>query len=70
MKLIAVSDLHGSLPKIEDEADIMIIAGDISPLYIQGRKPAMISWLKNEFIDWINSLNVETVYLIAGNHEI
>ena len=69
MKLIAISDLHGSLPKIEDKADIMIIAGDISPLYIQGRKSDMTNWLKNEFIDWINSLNVETVYLIAGNHD-
>ena len=39
MKLIAISDLHGSLPKIEDKADIMIIAGDISPLNIQGNKP-------------------------------
>ena len=69
MKLIAISDLHGNLPVIEENADILIIAGDISPLYIQGRKPDMISWLKNEFIDWINSLNVETVYLIAGNHD-
>ena len=70
MRLIAISDLHGNLPEIKEQADIMIIAGDISPLYIQGRKSDMISWLKNEFIDWINSLNVETVYLIAGNHEI
>ena len=70
MRLIAISDLHGNLPEIKEQADIMIIAGDISPLYIQGRKSDMTNWLKNEFIDWINSLNVETVYLIAGNHEI
>ena len=70
MRLIAISDLHGNLPEIKEQADIMIIAGDISPLYIQGRKSNMTNWLKNEFIDWINSLNVETVYLIAGNHEI
>ena len=70
MKLIAISDLHGNLPVIEENADIMIIAGDISPLIIQRNKPKMIEWLKTDFIDWINSLNVEKVYLIAGNHEI
>ena len=69
MKLIAISDLHGNLPVIEENADILIIAGDISPLNIQGNKPKMIKWLKTKFIDWINSLNVEKVYLIAGNHD-
>lgn len=69
MKLIAISDLHGNLPEIKENADIMIIAGDISPLNIQGNKPKMIKWLKTTFIDWINSLNVEKVHLIAGNHD-
>ena len=69
MKLIAISDLHGNLPVIEENANILIIAGDISPLNIQGNKPKMIKWLKTKFIDWINSLNVEKVYLIAGNHD-
>ena len=69
MKLIAISDLHGNLPEIKEKADIMIIAGDISPLNIQGNKPKMIKWLKTTFIDWINSLNVEKVHLIAGNHD-
>ena len=69
MKLIAISDLHGNLPEIKENADIMIIAGDISPLNIQGNKSKMIKWLKTTFIDWINSLNVEKVHLIAGNHD-
>ena len=69
MKLIAISDLHGNLPVIEENANILIIAGDISPLNIQGNKPKMIKWLKTNFIDWVNSLNVEKVYLIAGNHD-
>ena len=55
MKLIAISDLHGNLPVIEENSNILIIAGDISPLNIQGNKPKMIKWLKTRFIDWINS---------------
>lgn len=47
----------------------MIIAGDISPLNIQGNRKEMYNWLKNEFMNWISHLNVETVYLIAGNHD-
>ena len=70
MKLIAISDLHGYLPTIEEQADIMLIAGDISPLNIQGTRVLMREWIEDEFIPWINELKVEKVFLVAGNHEI
>ena len=70
MKLIAISDLHGYLPTIEEQADIMLIAGDISPLDIQGTRVLMREWIEDEFIPWINELKVEKVFLVAGNHEI
>lgn len=69
MKIVAISDLHGELPIIEKEADIMIIAGDISPMLIQFHHPEMIRWLKGEFTEWIKGLPVEKVYLVAGNHD-
>lgn len=69
MKIIAISDLHGDLPVIDVKADIAVIAGDISPLHIQFNKPVMREWLKNDFMQWINCLNVEKVYLVAGNHD-
>lgn len=70
MKVIALSDLHGDLPILEESADIAIIAGDISPLDIQFNSVKMLEWLRTSFISWINSLNVEKVYLVAGNHDI
>lgn len=69
MKIIAISDLHGQLPEIKESADIMLIAGDISPLDIQRDEVFMEYWLKDTFLSWINTLAVEKVYLIAGNHD-
>lgn len=69
MKVIAISDLHGTLPVIEEEADILIIAGDIVPLDIQFNKPACQDWLFGEFVDWANALPVERVFVVAGNHD-
>ena len=69
MKIIAISDLHGYLPTIEEQADIMLIAGDISPLDIQGIRVLMEEWMIEEFIPWINSLKVENVFLVGGNHD-
>ena len=69
MKIIAISDLHGYLPEITIRADIMLIAGDISPLEIQFNKPKMKTWLETEFAYWIKSLPVDKVYLVAGNHD-
>ncbi len=69
LNLVAISDLHGYLPTDIKPSDIMLIAGDISPLDMQFNKPKMKKWVENEFAEWVNSLPVEKVYLIAGNHD-
>ena len=69
LKVIAISDQHGYLPEITEPADIMLIAGDISPLEIQFDKPKMKVWLETEFAYWIKSLPVDKVYMVAGNHD-
>lgn len=69
LKIVAVSDLHGYLPEITEPADIMLIAGDISPLYIQFNKPAMKKWTESKFANWVKSLPVDKVYIVAGNHD-
>lgn len=69
MKIIAISDLHGDLPVIDVKANIAVVAGDISPLHIQFNKLAMKEWLKNDFMQWVKHLDVEKVYLVAGNHD-
>ena len=68
MKVCAISDLHGYLPEIKP-CDILLIAGDISPVDIQFNKPKMKEWLEDTFAKWIRSLPVEKVFLIAGNHD-
>ena len=69
LRVAAISDIHGYLPTIEEPADILLIAGDISPLEIQFDKPKMKIWLETEFAYWIKGLPVERVFLIAGNHD-
>lgn len=69
LKAIAISDNHGLLPEIKTQADILCIAGDFSPLGIQRQGPEMISWVKNKFIPWTDSLPVTNVVLVAGNHD-
>ena len=69
LRVVAISDIHGYFPIIEEPADILLIAGDISPLEIQFNKPKMKIWLETEFAYWIKSLPVDRVFLIAGNHD-
>ena len=69
LRVAAISDLHGHFPEMIEPADILLIAGDISPLEIQFNKPKMKKWLLTEFAYWINSLPVDKVFLIPGNHK-
>lgn len=68
MNICAISDLHGNLINIE-ECDLLFICGDVVPLKIQANDRKSLKWLKEEFIPWINSLPVETVFMVAGNHD-
>lgn len=69
MKIIALSDLHGNLIKINKQSDIVIIAGDWSPLYIQHYYEAMIDWISSQFVPWMSSLPTQYIVFIAGNHD-
>lgn len=69
IKVIALSDLHGVLPKIVRKVDLCLIGGDISPLTIQFNMPRMSDWIFSEFTEWIKSIPAEKVILIAGNHD-
>jgi len=69
LKIIGISDLHGIIPLIKDSADILIIAGDISPLDIQRNHPKMKEWLETDFVNWIMKVPVDKVYLTPGNHD-
>ena len=68
MKLFAISDTHGALPKIPD-CDVLVMAGDIIPLSLQRSIPGSIWWLETSFAEWVESLKCEKVIVIAGNHD-
>lgn len=64
VKVAAVSDLHGHLPKIP-KSDIVLIAGDIVPsdsLRFQKH------WLDTAFRNWLEDIEGE-VFACAGNHD-
>lgn len=71
MKICAISDLHGrvDLSELKIKADVLCIAGDFIPLYIQRNIQKSIEWINSEFIPWLNKLDVECVLLISGNHD-
>lgn len=68
MNIVAISDLHGFLPRVE-KCDVVTISGDISPLHIQRWYSLMLDWFKEDFIPWCMSLPCDKVIFIAGNHD-
>jgi len=63
VKIYAISDLHGHLPKIPD-CDLLLLGGD----YCIGRGDK--AWYEEYFRPWLKELcNRMTVVGIAGNHD-
>ena len=74
MKIIAISDLHGYLPVINEEnVDLLLICGDIIPLDIQNNNLLSYTWIENNFIPWCKNLlfkqKYQKIIFIAGNHD-
>lgn len=68
MKVCALSDLHGNLPKIEP-CELVLICGDLVSLEAQMSFDKCKSWYENEFTNWVDNLPCEKVLFIPGNHE-
>ena len=51
------------------EAEVMFICGDIVPLEIQNDIKKSRIWFYNDFLNWTNSLPVDKVFIIGGNHD-
>lgn len=68
IKIAAISDLHGTLPKI-NKCDLCLIAGDVIPLSIQRNRIESVIWFFKTFLPWIKELPCQEVFMIAGNHD-
>lgn len=69
MRICAISDCHGELPKLEP-CDLVLICGDIVPLDIQRSATESWIWYNTTFKHWTEELLCNKVLFIAGNHEI
>lgn len=65
MKIIATSDLHGTLPPIP-ECDLLIIAGDITFDHRSGRD---LIFLDSYVRSWLDGLPAGEVVFTPGNHD-
>jgi Icc-related predicted phosphoesterase len=69
LQMCAMSDLHGQLPQIRREVDILCICGDIVPCEIQHNFDKSLEWLQTTFYNWIIESPVKNVVMIWGNHD-
>ena len=65
MKILAVSDLHGTLPEIP-ECDLLILGGDYNPYH---RIADQASYMDNVFRPWLESVPAHEIVAVAGNHD-
>lgn len=68
IKVCAISDLHGYLPKLEP-CDLVLICGDSVPLKYQSDFELAYDWYEDDFKEWAENLKCDKVLFIAGNHE-
>lgn len=68
IKVCAISDLHGTLPEIED-CDLCLIAGDVVSLDVQRDRTQSIVWFFKVFLPWVKELPCKEVFMVAGNHD-
>ena len=68
MRLVLTSDFHGFLPKRVPECDLLLIAGDVCPVWNHDRK-FQAFWLRNDFTDWLKEQPATDIIGIGGNHD-
>ncbi len=64
-----MSDMHGQIPRNVPDGDILVIAGDICPLYIDRDIQTSADWIDDVFVPWVRSMPHKYRLFIAGNHD-
>src|SRR5260370_33826784 len=68
MKIVALADLHGYLPSSVPACDLLLLAGDLTP--VQNHDPGFqAEWLDGPFRAWLQRQPVRKIVGIAGNHD-
>jgi hypothetical protein len=67
MRITAVSDLHGFLPRIEP-CDLLLLGGDLCPVNDHA-VPSQVAWLDGPFRAWLDRVPAAEVIGVAGNHD-
>lgn len=73
MKIVATSDLHGTLPPVAGlpSCDVLVIAGDVCPVHDHSLV-FQKSWLETNFTFWLDEVlatKATRVLGIGGNHD-
>lgn len=68
VKIVCTSDWHGQLPTDLPDGDVLIIAGDICPVWDHNRE-YQARWIREEFSVHMASLPHNDIIVIAGNHD-
>lgn len=73
IKVCAIADLHGkvNIPVLEEDIDILLIAGDIVALEAQSSMDDSKEWFKNEFMEFLKGLpeSIQKIFIVGGNHD-
>jgi predicted phosphodiesterase len=68
MRIVAMSDLHGYLPEDVPACDLLLLAGDLTP--VTNHAPAFQGeWLDGDFRRWLQRQPARKIVGIAGNHD-
>lgn len=72
MKILATSDMHGNLEKLDlTGIDIALFAGDIAPLRGINAWDAydQLEWMNTEFYDFCSKWPSTSIVFVPGNHD-
>lgn len=68
IRVVAVSDTHGFLPEVP-KCDLLLLAGDITPLIEKKGFARQAAWLDGDFRHWLLSVPADEVVFVPGNHD-